>query len=357
MKNIAFCITELNDGGAERTLAELAKRRDPQKYRVTVYSLAKKPARGETSVVQKLENANIPVRYLEMAGVCSFFTALFRLRRFLREDKIDILVTFLFHANFLGRLAAWRLTKKVFCCIRVAEREKRWHLWFDRWTQRLVDQYVCVSQSVADFSVKVGKLAKKKIVVIPNGIDISEFSRTSLQNRVIAVGRLDYQKGFDWLLQAAPEFLTQLADWELVIVGEGKDRAKLEAILASEALQSVRDRISLLGWRDDVTELLQSSKIFVLSSRWEGMPNALLQAMSVGLPVVATPVEGVLELLGPAAAEQTCPFGDTETLTRRLFALSREENGELGKKNRERIRTFYTFDTVCKRFSALFDNF
>ncbi|MDR2117639.1 MAG: glycosyltransferase [Planctomycetaceae bacterium] len=356
---LAFCITELNIGGAERAMCELAVRLDKKRFSVTVYSLQAPPDCELQSCVPILEAAKIPVRFLNMRGLQSFPAGFFRLRKLLKEQQPAIFLSYLFHANFLGRLAAHSAgVKHIFSGIRVAEKKAAWHLFFDRWTNQWVEKNICVSHSVAEFMETVGRLAKEKIVVIPNGIDVIPFDTMPKEksNRVIFIGRLTYQKGLDWFLETTQDWLKQLPDWECWIVGDGEDHDRLINILHDKSYNAVRNRIKFLGWRLDILELLVTSRILVLPSRWEGMPNVVLQAMSVGLPVVATEVEGILELLGENAANQTCHFGDHKTMTERILTLAANSDlaEQLGKRNREHVQKNFSMDTIIRRYEELF---
>lgn len=355
---LAFCITELNVGGAERALAELAARLDKTRFSVVVYSLLPRPADESASCVPRLESSGITVRFLDMKGYASFFSGLRKLRRFLEEQKPDVFLSFLFHANFLGRLAATRAgVPHVVSGIRVAEKRARWHRLLDRLTSRMVEKYVCVSESVAEFSKTITGLPPEKLVVIPNGIEISMTQRQAIRrDRVLFAGRLDRQKGVDWLLETVPFWLPKLTGWELWIVGEGAERNRWNDRLKEKAFDALRDRIHLPGWRKDIGELLATSRILVLPSRWEGMPNVVLEAMAAGLPVVTTRVEGIPELLGPSVSAQSVAFGDTERFADRILKLAEDRDLAelLGHANRRRAEEFFSIDSVVRRYEDFF---
>ncbi|MDR2761851.1 MAG: glycosyltransferase [Planctomycetaceae bacterium] len=347
---MAFCITELNIGGAERIFCELAIRLFERGHSVVVYSLQSCPV--GVSCVSQLELAGIPVKFLDMSGVFSLFSGFTKLRKMLKEQSPDVFVSFMFHANFLGRLAAYFAgVEHIVSCIRVAERSARWHLFLDRWTSRLVEKYICVSDSVAEFSKTIGGLSEQKITVIQNGVTIAPELKDKTVNRIIFVGRLDYQKGVDWLVQTLPTWLNELENYELAIVGDGIFRKKLE----NQIDNSLKRKVKFLGWKENAIDLIAESKMLLLTSRWEGMPNVLLQAMNYAKPVVATNVEGVAELLGDYAEQQTCQFGDTKIFAKKILNIINDPTlaKKLGNENRMRIITEFSIDKMTQQYEQL----
>jgi glycosyltransferase involved in cell wall biosynthesis len=298
--SIAFCITELDPGGAERALVQLVTRLDHRRWEPVVYCLA-----GKGELVAELKSHGIPVTCLGARGVGSL-GVIPRLSSLLRKQRPAILQTFLYHANIVGRIAG-RLAcvPHVVAGIRVAEQRSRFRLWLDRRTDRWVERHVCVSEAVARFSIERGRLPAEKIAVIPNGVDSELFQTAAPADTtqfgipagapiVLFVGRLDAQKGPLDLLHALRLLSSRRDDVHALFVGEGPLREEMEAaILASELQQ----RVHLVGRRDDVPELMKAASCLVLPSCWEGMPNVILEAMASGLPVIATQVEGTTELL------------------------------------------------------------
>lgn len=296
---IAFCITDLDAGGAERQLVRLATGLDRSVFEPEVICLSREGALAAT-----LRSQNVPVTCLNAAGGWDARVAL-RLWSHLRRTKPDLVQTFLFHANVAGRVAA-RLAG-VHCVvsgIRVAERQKTWHLWLDRWTDCLVNRHVCVSRDVAEFSRTSGKLPAKKLIVIPNAVDFASFERataadfsefgfSSDDQVIVFVGRLVEQKDPLRLLHAFRLVSGESPKAKLLFVGTGP----LEQVLRGEAVD-LGAKVAFAGRRDDVPALLKGASCLALPSRWEGMPNVVLEAMAAGCTVVAAAAEGVTELLG-----------------------------------------------------------
>ena len=298
---IAFCITELDPGGAERALIQLVLNLDRNEWEPHVICLGPR-----AHFVQVLEGANVPVTCLNARGLLSLPRVVFQLTQHLRHIKPAILQTFLFHANIVGRIAACLGgVKTVVSGLRVAERQSAWHGWLDCWTNWLVATNVCVSKGVADFSSNVAGLNPAKLVVIPNSVDAKLFSTATPTDMtqfgiptgspiLISIGRLERQKGFDVLLEAVSLLMPFSENTYVVIVGDGLD---LNGLREHAEENNLTNRVRFLGRRDDVPNLLTASTAFILSSRWEGMPNVVLEAMAAGLPVIATRVEGVSELI------------------------------------------------------------
>ncbi|MCE5266400.1 MAG: glycosyltransferase [Planctomycetaceae bacterium] len=366
---LALCITDLDIGGAERHLTQLAVRVDRRRFSPVVYCLGPKPPRDEASCVPALLAAGVEVHCLNARAIWQFPVVVHRLRRLFDAQNPQVVQTFLFHANVLGRIAACCAgVKTILAGVRVAERSARWHLWLDRMTHRCVDRYVCVSQSVADFSSQYAGLPAEKLVVIPNGIDLGKYpagdcpdflkaTREMLgippgRRAITFVGRLTPQKGVDWLVETAPQWMAQLPDCDLLLVGDGPLRDSLEAAASSAG---IANRVHFAGWRPDVPQILAASSLMVLPSAWEGMPNVVLEAMASRLPVLATDVEGVLELLGPNAPPQTVRYRDTQMLTQRLVALMSDPSGAaaIGAENRRRAEQHFAISRTVAAYEDL----
>jgi glycosyltransferase involved in cell wall biosynthesis len=363
---IALVITELEVGGAERCLVNLAAGLDRDRFAPVVYSLAPRPRDQQQTLVRRLTGAGIPMQFVGVRKAWQFPTAVRRLRRMLAEQRPDIVQTFLFHANVVGALAARVASEpRIVHGMRVAD-PSRWRLLAERYVGARVDRSVCVSHCVAEFYMKRGRVPSEKIAVIPNGIDAASYADvggvdlTALglapnRQAIAYVGRLHSQKGLDWLLRLMPQVFSQIPDVDLLLIGQGPERARLESIVAS---QGIDDRVHFAGWRSDVREILRASRLLVLPSRWEGMPNVVLEAMATGLPVVSTRVEGVMELLGEAAQEQTVAAGDDGGFAQKLLDLLSNPGraGQIGRRNRDRAAQHFSLDKMVAAYQRLYES-
>lgn len=357
-------ITELELGGAERCLANLGGGLDRERFSPRVYSLAPRPAAGRDQLVRQLEAADVPVEFLDVASKFQFWTAVRRMTVALREHPPDLLQAFLFHANIVGTIAARRANVRcVVTGVRVAD-PSRCRLWTERAFSGRVDRIVCVSESVAEHCRRAG-YPGGRLHAIPNGIEIEAYRSTrplpldelrvgANRGVILFVGRLDEQKGVDWLLAASPRLLERLPGHDLVLVGDGPERARLER--QAEAA-GIAERVHFVGRRDDVPRILRAAKVLVLPSRWEGMPNVILEAMATGIPVVATRVEGVVELLGAdLARDQTVDHGDSDALVDCVTRICSEETiaRQLGRRNEQRAAQSFSLRRMIEAYESLY---
>lgn len=363
---VAFCITELRAGGAERCLVELATRLDRSRFSCSVVSLAPRPADVERSLAPRLEAAGIPMRFLDARCSWDAPRAIRQLAAILRDERPDLVQTFLYHANIVGRLAARRANiKNVVSGIRVAERRSRTRLWIDRLTAGNVARHVCVSEAVARFSRDVGGLPADRLVVIPNGIDLARYENVppwdpaafglpAGRRYVVCIGRLDEQKGQRWLIEHAQPWLAQVPEHDLLLVGDGPDRAALDAIVRAAGLSG---RVHFLDWTTVVPTILVVADLLVLPSFWEGMPNVILEAMAAGRAVVARDVEGVSELLGPTPGPQLVPTdAPAEQFGSAIVNLLHDNalRTSLATQNRLRIAQDFTLESMVRRYELLY---
>lgn len=360
---IALVITELEVGGAERCLVNLATGLDADTFAPVVYSLGPRPTGDRDPLVRQLDDAGIRVEFLDATSPYQFPSAVRRLRTLLRTQQPDVVQTFLFHANVVGTIAARReKMPAVSIGIRVAESRKMRQR-IERQIAKRADRVVCVSQSVAEQATKSLRLRGDKIEVIPNGVDIANFpakARADLakfavpadQKVITAIGRLEKQKGFDWLLQLSPRMFDRLPDHHLLIVGDGEQRETLQRLVKS--LQLVA-RVHFTGWQPNPAELMRASTMLVMPSRWEGMSNVLLEAMASSLPVVATDVEGVREVIGDAE-EQVVGVSNPNEFVERVVAIA--TNAEMAEKlgvfNRNRIADHFSLSAMIEKYARLF---
>jgi len=216
------------------------------------------------------------------------------------------------------------------------------------------ERLIAVSKAVASYAPHYGA-SPDKITVVPNAVDSVSFhpdlkieQRWDGRLRVGFVGRLIANKGPQYLLEAAPALLTTHPRAEIVMVGDGPMRPTLEA--RAEAL-GIRDKVSFLGNRKDVADVLRSCDIFVRPSLMEGMPLTVLEAMACGVPVVATPVGGTPEVVQDEHTGLLVPPGNIGELSIALVRLAQQPllRERLGEAGRRLVCSDFTWDGVTER--------
>ena len=360
---LALVITELDYGGAEQALVNLATGLSRERFSPVVYSLQSRPKND--LLVRRLEEARIPVHFLDVHSHWQFFSAVSSLAELFRQQQPQVVQSFLFHANVVATMAARKANvSRVVTGIRVAD-PSAWRQRVERWLTPQMDKIVCVSQSVADFCRDKCRFPTEKLVVIPNGVDFSRFESAqpaeltkpglpSGRRAILYVGRLERQKGLDWLLEEVmPRVFRELPEHDLLLVGDGPQRQELQTLAEKQDLQS---RVHFGGWRQDVPQILAAVDLLALPSRWEGMPNVVLEAMAAGKPVVATQAEGVTELLGEGAAQQSCPAGDAAGFAERIVRVANDPSlaAELGTNNQRRAAAEFSLAAMISRYEALY---
>ena len=352
---VCLVTTELRTGGAEQCLARLATGLDRQRFSPSVVSLFPRPRAAP--LIDRLEEAGVEVEFLGVRRAYHMPGAIGRLRRRLRDLPPPAVVqSFLFHANLAALWAAGRQTPVV-TGVRVADPRRRRH-WIEKKLSRRAAAVVCVSHSVAEFCRRQGYDAGQ-LHVIHNGIARGSLpveprlpSELAGRRMLLFVGRLHRQKGLDWLLRCAVSMFRRLPH-HLVFAGDGPQRAHLRHLAAALGIQS---RTHFLGHRDDALQLIAACDALLLPSRWEGMPNVVMEAMASGKPVVATRAEGVLELMGDDLAElQTVAFGDDAGWLQRTQEAVGPAGQQWGQANRRRISEHFSLTSMIDQYAGLYE--
>ncbi len=356
---VSLVITDLDVGGAERALVALATSLDRRRWRPSVVALD-----GEGALAGPLREAGIAVECLDVDRQRPA-RAVLALAGALRRFEPRLVQSFLFHANVAAKLAS-PLARRPWVVggLRVAERQRRWHLTLDRLTSRLATGSVCVSEGVRRFSVEVGKLDPDRLVVIPNGVDPAPFDRVEAVDRgsigippgatlALYVGRLDPQKGLNVLLDAASKLIPSRPEWHLALVGDGPEGDALDSRIESDPL--LKGRVHRLGRRDDVPGLLKAADLLVLPSLWEGMPNVVLEAMASKVAVVGTSVEGTEDLVVPGQTGWLVPPGNPDSLAEALLdaAANPARLRRYGEAARDRVEAAFTPARVVEAYDRL----
>lgn len=288
-RKLTFVIHALNSGGAERVLVEMANHWCEQGDDVSVITLDTIQT-DAFPVDPRIRRIGLGLMSESRSPWQAFRKNVARIRRLrhaIRETNAAWVISFTDKMNILTLLASRRAPWKVV----IAERNDPRQQWMGRswerlrnWTYPRCHAMVVQTQAVASHSRRL--VRDRPVVVIPNAVRGPQ-QENSWQQRtpqIVAMGRLTPQKGFDLLLQAFARIAASHPDWTLRILGDGEARTELTKL--ADTLR-IADRVEWAGWIERPEAIMQQASIFVLSSRYEGFPNALLEAMSCGLACVS----------------------------------------------------------------------
>jgi len=226
----------------------------------------------------------------------------------------------------------------------------RVYLWLERLMRPITTSVICVAESTRELGLTEGVCGPERTVVIHNAVDVSVFARDRRRRRlprIISIGRLAFPKDFATLVEA---LRIVDAEHEAVLVGDGPGLRDVTAEIRRLGLSS---RVRLVGARRDVGDLLAQADVFVLSSRSEGFPISILEAMAAGLPVVASDVGGVAEAVVDGATGLLVPAGDPGSLADALQRLLRDAELRRSFGARGRDRVLRRFDAASFRAAHL----
>lgn len=308
--SVLYLIDSLGPGGAERLLADYLPRLARLGIEPTVVAMQD---REGNPIAAEIEAAGVPVtnlgiRRLREPG------ALRRVTEVIERTAPDLVHTQLEFSNILGTLAAHRLGVPTVATIHTIDRPRRWSR--DAARYRLMAwilksrgaRVISVSRSARDHFIGRSNARRDQVVTLHNGIELSRFSSGGANRKAaraelgiaadasvaMTVAVLRPEKGIADMVDALPAVVPSHPSTRYVVVGHGSQRPTLERIVASLGLE---DRVLFTGARSDIPQLLAAADVFVLPSHTEALPTVLIEAMAAGLPVVATEVGGIPEMV------------------------------------------------------------
>ena len=360
--NITLVISDLSNGGAQRVLTLLANSWDEKGYNVTLVTLD-----DGLNIFYNL-NPNIKVVPANVnsisknpiEAVYNNFKRIKVLRRVLLNTEPNVIFSFLVGVNTLVILAT------LFCRVKVIVSERNNpNYWPNRrilWMFIRRCLYPLASHLVVqtEGAMKLLKFYNQNITIIPNPVstisNISPIYSPELNfptgNIIIATGRLVQQKGFDLLLRVFSKVVAEFPNWNLLVIGEGDQKGNLK--IQCEKL-NISEKVYFLGSVKDIFQILRRSDIFVLSSRYEGFPNVLLEAMACGLPVVSFDCPfGPLDIIEDGMNGLLVDNGNVDQMFEKITFLIRHRDfsSRLGY-NALAVKNNYSINNVIKQWSAL----
>lgn len=352
-------------GGGTTHLASLVGGLDPERFEVHVACSDDGPLLGD------LERLGIRVHRVPMTRKINLL-AIFRLAAIIRRERIAMVH---FHGTRAGLPAC------LAACLTMRPRIYTVHGWsfhtrgsalleslarmLEGGIARMSHRVICVGESDRSLGVRLGILGERQSRVIHNGVQPEAFRTPTEDGAAVRAelgvpdgclvvslfGRLTVQKGQTTFLEAATRLSAQ--DVRFLLVGDGEDREKLEQQVAALGLT---DRVIFTGFRSDVPRLLSASDVVVLPSLWEGLPICLLEAMAAGRPVIASAVDGSVEVVVPGQTGLLVPPEHPEALASAIaFLLEHPQARErFGASGRERVRLRFSLSEMLRATGAIY---
>ena len=362
MIKICYVIGQLGKGGAEKQLYEIVKGINKNNFEPVIISLSRG---GYWS--KEIKKLNIHVIELRRKKHIEL-TRLFKLIKLVRKIKPAIVHTYLFSANSYGRIAA--ILDRVPIIIasernlpKLSRDKNIYQISIDKLLMSFSDGVICNSYKCSEILVRKYLFDENKVFTVSNGINSKEYlkkanwgTQKKLAQKVIGtVGRLTPQKNHKLLLDVAKIILDHYGkrDIKFMIVGDGVLRNKLEQYSKNLGIQN---SVVFTGERNDVSYLLYNMDIFIMTSLYEGMSNALMEAMLAGLPIVTTNVGGNSELIIEGETGVLCPLNDAKAFADKIiyFIDNETQAKQIGDNAKQRIIKEFGIEKMIKRIENIY---
>ena len=319
-ETIALYISSMRKGGAERVIANLAQYLDEKGYHVVLVTTHKAEIEYEVPETVKRILSEPDECELQGGRIRNFLTRFRKLRRIWKEEKPDVIVSFIGKNNIMAILTSLGMGIPVAVSVR-GEPGEEYYNGLLRFLARnlfyLADGVILQTKLCMEFFPKG---VRKKAIILKNPVNpvfFREPYRGEREKTIVAVGRVDENKNHEMLIRAFAGIADEFPEYRLIIYGDGDKRSDLLKLTRELKLE---DRISLPGNIDNVADAIYKTRVFVLSSNTEGMPNTLIEAMILGLTVVSTdcPCGGPAELIVHGVNGLLSPVKDINAMKENL---------------------------------------
>lgn len=364
--NICHLIDHMGLGGAQSMVVDLVELHDPANS-PTVMTLRDSML---PCFRDRLRSARVPHRSLALTRTS--VTGPWRLRRALDDGQFDLLHAHLDYSNSAGILTALSLLRSrpvIVSQIHLDPALQNSALFriTARYVAPYIDTHLVATRSLGKMTSAALRHRARRIETIELGIDIERFTKSRARSassdalrrgakRTISyVGRLAPQKNIDTLLHAMPELLRLEPSTRLLIVGDGPDKSSLQSVCQQIGITS---SVTFTGYMDDVTTAYDASDVFVLPSWHEGFGIVLVEAMAMGVPVVATPSTGIVDVVEDEKSALLVPPGDPAGFSKAIQRLFEDEslNRRLVETGRQTAESKFSRARMARRMEALYDD-
>jgi glycosyltransferase involved in cell wall biosynthesis len=352
-----------NLGGTETMILRFLDKVDQQQFEVFVGAffpggefLYEAEKRGARSVLFKIKNA------------IDIFSAFIRLFRYLKKNKIDIVHLYGFWTNIGGRIAAKLAKTPIIICGQRTEDKwrKPFHSRLDWITSRWVDLYISVFNKGKELLISRDRIPERKIVVIHNGIDMNWANSIQKNNwnlpiserlfpTIGMVAAFNHFKAHNALIQAAPKILEKFPHAKFILSGDGYTKKKASEMINDMCLTS---QFIMPGFVKDIRQILIQLDIFVLATHSEGLPVSVLEAMSMGIPVVASNIGGIPELMENGKTGILVESNNSEKLSSAIIEILENPGKakQMSEAAKERVRRNFTIEKMVGQLTSIYLN-
>jgi L-malate glycosyltransferase len=351
---VAVVMTSFEPGGTERQMTELVRRLDPSRWEVHLACFEAKGPWFDRAAEHAVSVAEFPVTSFMQPDA---LRQMWNFARWCRRRRIAVVQATEIYSNIFALPAAALagVPARVGSRRGINTDRTRGLVRLQRLTYTCATNVVANSRASAD-QLRLERVPEHKIAVVPNGLDFGPFAprtpRAALR-KVTVVANLRPLKGHDVLIDAAVEILERFPDARFELIGEGPQR---DALLARATAHGVAHAFTFAGHCGDVPARLADTDIFVLPSRSESFPNAILEAMAAGLPIVASGVGGILELIDDGRTGWLVPPGEDEALASRVMHLMADpaDAARMGAAARADALARFSFDRMVAGFEDIY---
>lgn len=352
-------------GGPDKTILLSAEKIDRDLFEPTIVYMMN--IYDDASIIeQRAKNKNL-ISYIITERSKVDWQAIRKLKNLLEEHRVDILHSHGYKADCLGLLLSKLYKVKLITTTHgwaSSNPKMRFYYWIDKIVIRYYDKVIAVSEAMRRELLAIG-ISPQKLVAIHNAIDTEDFKKSgssdirrqlNLNEQTPLVGtisRLSKEKNLETLLFAAKEVISKEKEVRFLIVGEGPERINLES-LANKL--KIKDNIILLGHREDIKKIYETINLLVSTSATEGLPNTILEALSMGVPVVATKVGGVGEIIKDGVNGLLFQPGDVVGIAGGIMRILSDSvlASNFTQKGRELICNNFLFDARMKKIERLY---
>lgn len=367
---ILFVIDSLEFGGGERVFAQIINGLDPEKYKIF---LASQPNKHFNEVIRNKKVQFILLDFSKRINP----VLIFRLAEIIRKNEIQIIHGQGTRAEFYSRIAK-RLAGRARYVSTIAMPvegfdvsllRKKVYRFFDWLSEGYVDSFIVVSDILKEMMINERGINPDKVFRIYNGIEIDKYNPTpgnrihirkelGINEDIIltgAVGRLVWQKGFEYLIQSIPDVIKAYPKVKLLIAGEGPLKYRLKA---QGAGLKVNDHLIFTGFRNDIKELLSAIDILVIPSILEGFPMITLEGMAMAKPIIATRIDGITEQITDGETGLLVPPRDADALTKAINHLinDRDLALRLGINARQKVEKAFSVEKMIAETEKIYQS-